>query len=311
MLYFIDIPILIAIWKLSSKNNKEILKVEKRKFILTITYAIVTICVTSKGISFALSEMEDKPYDKNMQVRIGSIYGYHFSDIYSTINVKDKTRYKKYEEIKSANLELVDYYSKNYEQENLHGIASGKNVIILQLESVQNFVINREINGKEITPNLNRFLKENIEFTNMTSQSYTTTADSEYSVLTSLYPLENGQAFSTYYSSINNDIFSLYKKNGYNTSYMHGNEKGFWNRGAVYSRMDLSEIVFIDDFEDTSEYINGYLSDELLYKQGVEKLWTYDKPFMTYIVAASSHTGFGLEGIQEKENKVTIDVRRI
>lgn len=256
--------------------------------------------------------MKEIPYNKIAQVDKGSIFGYHFLDISNTINANENTRYKTYEEVKISNLELEDYYSKNYEQGNdLYAIAEGKNVIILQLESVQNFVIDREINGKEITPNLNKFLKENIEFTNMVAQSYTTTADSEYSVLTSLYPLDNGQAFSSYYSSINNDIFRLYNNKGYSTSYMHGNDRGFWNRSAVYSRFNLSETVFIDNFEDTSEYINGYLADELLYRQAVDKISNYEKPFLTYLVAASSHTGFGLEGINDKYSKVTIDVRRL
>ena len=56
----------------------------------------------------------------------------------------------------------------------------GKNIIILQLESIQEFVLHKTINGKEITPNLNKFLEENIEFSNMFIQSYSSTADSEF-----------------------------------------------------------------------------------------------------------------------------------
>ena len=46
---------------------------------------------------------------------------------------------------------------------------------------------------------------------------------------------------------------------------------------------------------------------ELLYKQAVEKLKEYDNPFISYIVAASSHTGFTLDGLQDR-SKVNIDV---
>ncbi len=173
---------------------------------------------------------------------------------------------------------------------------------------MQNFVVDRTINGKEITPNLNRFLKENIQFTEMISQSYSTTADSEYSVITSMYPLDNGEAFSRYAGSINNDILSLYKKAGYHTAYMHGNVKSFWNRNAVYQRCGVDELVFLDSFEDKSEKINNYLSDELFYRQAVEKLSEYDNPFMAYLIAASSHIGFDLPGIHDKYSKVSIDV---
>ena len=67
-------------------------------------------------------------------------------------------------------------------------------------------------------------------------------------------------------------------------------------------------MAFIDDFEDTSELVNTYLSDELFYKQAVEKMKGYDEPFVTFLVAASSHTPFKLEGLQDKESKVTVDV---
>ena len=164
------------------------------------------------------------------------------------------------------------------------------------------------INGKEITPNLNKFLRENIEFTNMHMQSYSSTADSEYTFITSTYPMENGMSYSKYFLNTYDDIFKIFKNNGYSTSYMHGNVGTFWNRENVYSRMDIDNISFIDEFEDQSELICEYLSDELLYKQGVQKLKEQQTPFITFMVSASSHTAFDLPGIQNKEQKVTIDV---
>lgn len=62
-----------------------------------------------------------------------------------------------------------------------------------------------------------------------------------------------------------------------------------------------------DSFEDTSENIMGYLSDELLYKQAVQKLQDYKEPFISFIVSASSHTSFSLEGLEDR-NKINIDV---
>ena len=51
----------------------------------------------------------------------------------------------------------------------------------------------------------------------------------------------------------------------------------------------------------------GYLSDELLYKQAVEKMKNYQAPFVSFVVSASSHTGFTLDGLQDM-SKVNIDV---
>ena len=96
-------------------------------------------------------------------------------------------------------------------------------------------------------------------------------------------------------------------KADYTTSYMHGNLGYFWNRSNVYGNMQVDHVELKDSFEDTSEDVMGYLSDELLYRQAVEKLKNYKEPFMSYIVSASSHTGFTLDGLQDR-GKVSIDV---
>lgn len=88
---------------------------------------------------------------------------------------------------------------------------------------------------------------------------------------------------------------------------MHGNYPYFWNRGNVYGRFNLDELVLKEQFEDLSENINGDLSDELLYKQAVKRWKEYDTSFISYLVSASSHTPFILEGLQDR-SKVSIDV---
>ena len=142
----------------------------------------------------------------------------------------------------------------------------------------------------------------------MIIQSYSTTADSEHSAMTSLYPLENGMAFAQYSGNKYNDIFEIYKKKDYHTVYMHGNEGTFWNRQNVYNVLQVDDLDFIDSFEPDSELINNWISDESLYRQAVEKLKSVDGPFFSSIVASSSHTGFDLPGLEKKYDKVSIDV---
>lgn len=313
ILYFIDIPIILAIWNIlklqfREKKTKIIRNKGKRKIIFAFIYtAFILICLVPI-IKSNFNEMMDKKYKKLTQIEIGSIYGYHLLDLLNSIDIKETTTYKTYEDMMADYEKIKTYNLQNYEiEENIYGIAKDKNVIVIQLESLQNFVVNRSINGKEITPNLNKFLKENIEITNMLQQSYSSTSDAEYGAMTSLYPLDNGQVFTAYYTSINNDIYKILKENGYTTCYLHGNVPDFWNRKGVYSRLNIDKISFIQDFDDTSEIIQNYLSDELFYKQIVSKLEEYKEPFYAFAVAASSHTAFGLEGIENKDSKVSID----
>ena len=309
IIYFVDI-ILIIILLLTKIIKIEIKdKADWKRNTLRIISGIIAICLLFTIDAKYVEKAGEDPYNKDTQVKKGTIYGYHLSDIESLINIKKSAKYDKKEELVSDYKKLKEKYNEKYEESNynLKGILKGKNVIIVQLESVQEFVINKTINGKEITPNLNKFISENIEFSNMFMQSYSTTADSEFSAVTSLYPMENGMSYSRYYSNKYDDIFTMFKNEGYDTSYMHGNYGYFWNRENVYKSFSVNHLELKNQFDDISENIMGYLSDELLYKQAVEKLKTYNMPFFSFIVSASSHTGFTLDGLEDR-GKISIDV---
>lgn len=309
ILYFLDILILLGVLvgkvlKIEKKKENTKKQIVTKAILGVVGVAIfVIIGVTYVDIGTKLS------YNKDLQISKSTIFGYHISDIVNSATMKQRTKYKNYDDMIKDYETLKVTYENQYGEEvyNLAGVLENKNVIIVQLESVQEFVINKEINGKEITPNLNEFLNKNITFTNMHMQSYSTTADSEHSTITSIYPMENGMSFSRYYTNTYDDIFKIFNKKDYHTSFMHGNYPYFWNRGNVYSRFNLNELVLKEQFEDTSENINGDLSDEFLYKQAVKKWKQYDEPFFSYIVSASSHTPYTLDGLEDRK-KVHINV---
>lgn len=310
IIYFLDI-ILVAILYLTKilKTEKEQSYSNKQKLANLVIALIGVIIFCSIGYDY-IQKGTEKSYNKDLQIAEATIYGYHISDIINSFNYNKSAVYKEYGEMIIDYNILKEEYDQNYGklQYDLEGILENKNILIVQLESIQEFVVNKRINGKEITPNLNKFLNENIEFTNMHMQSYSSTADSEYTMITSTYPMENGMSFSKYFLNTYDNIFKMFNNKGYYTSYMHGNVASFWNRGNVYSRMNLNDTVFLDKFEDQSEMISGYLSDELFYKQAVEKIQNQNTPFMTFLVSSSSHTAFDLPGIIHKEQKINIDV---
>lgn len=307
--YFLDILVLIVLFLARIIKIEKNPKRTKKQLILSAISGIIGMAVFAIiGVQY-VEKGSQKSYNKDFQIREATIYGYHIYDIENAINIKNQTKYKNKADMMQDYNELKQVYKEEYGEINydLQGILKDKNIIILQLESVQEFVLNKKINDTQITPNLNRFIVENIEIADMHMQSYSTTADSEHSTITSLYPMENGMSFSKYYTNTYDDIFKQFNKSGYFTSYMHGNYTYFWNRGNVYGRLGLDDLSLKEQFSDLSENINGDLSDELLYRQAVEKLQQFDEPFISYIVAASSHTPYTLEGLQDR-NKVTIDV---
>lgn len=313
LLYFFDVVLIIIlvvcrILKIEKqeKNDREI----KKRKIFAITVGLITFILICVGF---IDNASEKSWNREEQIESTTIYGYHIFDIINTITYKNRVKYSEYDEMIKDYDELKQDFENDYGKINYDfgGILDNKNVLIVQLESIQQFVAHLKIDGKEITPNINRFLDENIEFKNMHMQSYSSTADAEFATITSVYPMENGMSYSKHFTNTYDDIFKMFNRKDYYTSYMHGNIPEFWNRGNVYSRMEIDSMSFINNFEDTSEMINSFLSDELFYRQAVEKISKQEKPFMTYLVAASSHTPFDLDGIQDRDKKISIDVGKL
>ncbi len=308
ILYFVDFLMLIGLHYIKDIKIETLKKASKKTIIARSLSGIAGIILLVKICIPIAEKSSNSPYVKDIQIKEATIFGYHIFDIKSVFIKNNQTKYKDKEIMLKDYEELKLEYDTKYGQVqyDLGGTLKDKNIIIVQLESLQNFVINKKVNGKEITPNLNKFFEENIEFTNMYMQSYTTTADSEHSTLTSTYPVENGMAFSRYYTNTYDDLFKEFNANNYNTSYIHGNEAKFWNRGNVYKKLQVDNLILKEQLEE-QEYINGFLSDETVYQQSVEKIAEFEQPFISFVVAASSHIPFELEGLQDR-SKVNIDV---
>jgi len=179
----------------------------------------------------------------------------------------------------------------------LFGVAKGKNVIVLQLESFQALVLNLTVNGQEITPNLNRLARESLHFTEayyQTGQGVTSDAD----LLTncSLYPTRTG---AVYYDYADNDFRCMpevLREHGYTAVAMQGIRPDFWNLSAVYPHVGFQRYFSALDYQMT-ELIGMGLSDDAFLQQSVEKLKSLPEPYYAFLVTLTSHGPFNFEGI--------------
>ena len=183
------------------------------------------------------------------------------------------------------------------EQGKYFGNAKGKNVIIIQVESLENAVINQKIGVSEITPNLNSLAKQGIYFSNYYTQiGPGNTADAEFSTMNSLYPLPDDVVFIDYAKNHYSALPELLKNNGYVTNVMHGDVPSFWNRANIYPGLGYQKLYDLSDYNVTRPVGNGPsdLGDEDLFSQSLPKLKNSKQPFMATLITMSSHTPFTL-----------------
>lgn len=169
---------------------------------------------------------------------------------------------------------------------------AGKNLIMVQLEAFQAFVLNREIMGQEITPTLNSLAKSSLTFEQAYYQTaWGGTSDAEFLSNVSMLPAREGSA---YYQFAGNTFHSLpgsLSAAGYHTAVMHANTPGFWNRLSMYQSLGFQDYENVDNFQIDETFGLG-LTDSSFYRQAVAKMQAYQKPFYAFLISLSSHFPF-------------------
>ncbi|RUS48714.1 LTA synthase family protein [Cohnella sp. AR92] len=188
------------------------------------------------------------------------------------------------------------------------GAAKGKNLIIIQMESFQNFLLGLKVDGQEVTPNLNKLAGENFHFTNFyTSAGAGTTSDAEFTVNTSFYAPKNEPAVQNYVKKAMPSLPKLLKANGYSTATFHTNEVSFWNRKELYSSLGFEKYYDKSFFGDAdADHVAFGASDEVLFTKTIEELKKMDqsdKPFYSMVISMSAHHPFNLP---ESKYKMTL-----
>ena len=309
ILFFLD-NIILLILSIIILKRKKISSVASTK-----TWCKYVFMFTLLTLNIILAETrldkiyEEYIYNKTSMVEHLSIYYYHvedFKDYFYHLFFKEKVDYNK----------LNDIYKENKNSKivnsNLTGIAKGKNIIILQLESVGECIINMKLDGQEITPNLNKFFNNSIYFSNMYNQGIGTTADSEHTTATSMYPLENGRVYQKYYHNDWLDLYSILQNQGYYTAAMHPNVNTFWNRILVYKNSyKVNEYDDIYNFNSNGEMAGEFFSDEQFLIQAVNKMNYFKEPFLCMMIAISTHIPYSLDGVSNLEDKLTLDASSI
>lgn len=175
---------------------------------------------------------------------------------------------------------------------NLKGIAKGKNLIVIQVEALQQFVINNKVQNQEITPNLNKFINRSEYFDNYYYQiSAGGTSDAEFMSNNSLYPAPSGAAYYLYYGNEFNSLPKALKAQGYNTNALHGFREAFWNRNVMYKAEGFDKFYSEKDYN-IDENVGLGLSDKSFLNQTVDKIQSLKKPYYSFVITLSSHFPF-------------------
>ncbi|HFI0236992.1 TPA: LTA synthase family protein [Streptococcus suis] len=297
LVYFLDF---IAFGILLYRKN---VSWDKQPFYPKASFAITAFSALLFSINLFLAEV-DRPelltrgFSNTYIVRalgLPAFLGYNANQTYTAHKDRSGANPSDLEPIKQ-------YIEEHYAQPNnsYFGIAKGRNVIYLHLESLQQFVIDYKlkVNGAEyeVTPFLNSLYHSNstLAFSNFFNQVKAgKTSDAETMIETSLFGLNQG-SFMVQYGGSNTQQAAPYilsQNGGYTSAVFHGNSASFWNRNNTYKQWGYNYFFDQSYFsEATAENSFQYgLNDKIMFADSIKYLERMQQPFYAKFITVSNH----------------------
>ena len=297
-LTFLDVAVIIGL--MASKVIKYDLRPLKLKFNLLLEGLAVALI----GINLMMAQKDrsgllTRTFDNSYIVKYLGMNQYAVYDAFKTAQTSEQMAKANVSDLSSVKKYLkVNYVKPNPEYT---GVAKGKNVIVIHLESFQQFLIGYKWKGKEVTPNLNKLYhsKNTLSFSNFYNQvGQGKTSDAEMMLENSLYGLQSGSAMSSYGTS--NTFESapaiLNQAGGYTTAVMHGGAGSFWNRNNAYKQFGYHYFMPLSYYENKPKYYIGYgLKDKIFLSQSIKYIERLPQPFYLKLITVTNHYPYDLD----------------
>lgn len=242
-------------------------------------------------------------YDPTNTARYFSPLGYHIFDAYNVY--QDSKPY----ELEAEDKNQIDkfYASKENLPDNEYaGLLEGKNLLVIQVESLESFIIGKEVNGQKITPVMDDLISKGLYFPNIYEQvNEGTSSDADLMINTSMFPVRRGSTFFRYPGNTYNSLPNLLEEKNYSTIAIHPDKGSFWNYVNGLTGIGFDKFVDFFSFDENSEMMGLGLSDESYFTQVVPMIKELKEPYYAFTVTLTSHGPF--DSIPEEKKVLGLD----
>lgn len=306
--YWLDIVVILLLMLFRK------IKFDPRAFSHRLAFAFTSVSLVVCGLNLMVAEM-DRPqllgrtFDRVYIVKYLGLDAFTGYDLVKSEHVSQMRKSATKSQLKTVEKFTKEHYAAPNKK--LFGIAKGRNVIVIHLESFQQFLIDKKINGQEVTPFLNSLYhgQDTYAFSNFFNQvGQGKTSDAENMLETSTYGLSQGSLFATLG---NDNTFQaapaiLKQWAGYTSAVFHGNVASFWNRNNVYKNLGYQYFFDASYFDTSGDKATGYgLKDKLLFADSIKYLQHLQQPFYVKYLTVTNHFPFDLDDEDKDSNFTT------
>ena len=297
-LVFLDVVIIVLLIAF------KVFKIDVRRLKLKVSLLIEGLAVVLIGTNLTMAQKDrsgllTRTFDNNYIVKYLGLNAFAVYDGIKTAQNNAIMAKANHSDLKT----VQSYIKKNYIAPNpeYYGVAKNKNVLVIHLESFQQFLIDYKWDGKEVTPNLNKLYHANdtISFDNFFNQvGQGKTSDAEMMLENSIFGLQSGSAMSSYGTS--NTFESapaiLDQKGGYTSAVMHGGAGSFWNRDNAYKSFGYDYFMPLSYYQNKKGYYSGYgIKDKLFFEQSIKYMEHLPQPFYLKMITVTNHYPYDLD----------------
>lgn len=297
-LVFLDVVIIVLLIAF------KVFKIDVRRLKLKVSLLIEGLAVVLIGTNLTMAQKDrsgllTRTFDNNYIVKYLGLNAFAVYDGVKTAQNNAIMSKANHSDLKT----VQSYIKKNYIAPNpeYYGVAKNKNVLVIHLESFQQFLIDYKWDGKEVTPNLNKLYHANdtISFDNFFNQvGQGKTSDAEMMLENSIFGLQSGSAMSSYGTS--NTFESapaiLDQKGGYTSAVMHGGAGSFWNRDNAYKSFGYDYFMPLSYYQNKKGYYSGYgIKDKLFFEQSIKYMEHLPQPFYLKMITVTNHYPYDLD----------------
>lgn len=319
LVYISAIIIIISLYKgykkipYTTKNNYKNLLFIFIYFLIIHSFGPFALGPANENLTWSTWQNPRNNYisynDSNKSLKISGLYEYTFRNFYITFL---KTEEEQNEEDK---LFLDQAFAESEEYKTKYtGIFENKNLILIQLEGLDNWVLN-----EKDTPTLYRMLKNSFNFKDHYSyyNGGGSTFNSEFAVNTGfITPLSYTQnAYTFNKNSFPYSLANLFKSKGYSVNAFHMNTGEYYSRSTNYKNWGYNNYYGLIDIDEYSKEEELYTLDRelILNEKFNELMFPTETNFVNYIITYSGHMPFSLNkgvckllyDLDNKENETT------
>ena len=169
------------------------------------------------------------------------------------------------------------------------GIAAGSNVLLLQVEGLNGWVMDAEVGGEPVVPVLRSLAGRGILFGNVFDQTHEgRSSDADHLVMTSQHPLERDAIAMVRPGLDMEAVPDVLRKHGYATFAAVAVVAGFFNAAERYANYGIQESMFRIDME-PGDSIGLGLSDRAVLRQAAGALSRLPDPWLGYLTTLTMH----------------------